>query len=82
MADLANLLEQSRQLMNQTSKPGFVVTRSLDELNKESKKVLLFFFFFRTVFLSFSFLFFNLPHLQLMTKAGVDGVTASMDTKA
>ena len=50
MADLANLLEQSRQLMNQTSKPGFVVTRSLDELNKESKKVL-FSYFFSLLFL-------------------------------
>ena len=50
MADLANLLEQSRQLMNQTSKPGFVVTRSLDELNKESKKVLFIFIFFHFFF--------------------------------
>jgi hypothetical protein len=40
MTDLTALLEQSKHLMNQTSKSGFVVTRSLDELNKESKKVL------------------------------------------
>ena len=44
MSGFGDLLEQSKRLANQTGKSEFVMMRSLDELSRESKKVLFFFF--------------------------------------